>query len=293
VADGDSPTGIWGGTPVRMPNFTTREAELAQLRRQLTDVEQQRSELCSAAILCLPLTTDPPNWPTVAELGLNDWRQFVLREPDQPWNSGHTTAATTADAEDWPFPALADTAPSLASGMEVTDPAATRLSDITPAWIEANLPSLALPPANLSVPGAMVSLPTDIVDIWQWINRYQPWQFGAVLFSVLAVTGDSAEDGLTYASSNDRGDGVLLVLEAGAASSYRDGLLRLVDSIWAILCRLLVILLAALSRHPIVRSLTLILLASVRCFGRRGECDDHVLSALRPGSVVGEALGIA
>ncbi len=63
-------------------------------------------------------------------------------------------------------------------------------------------------------------------------------------------------------------------------------LLRLVDSIRADLRLLLIRVLNALSRRPDARSFVLVLLASARCFGHRGESGDFVLPAFASISVV-------
>jgi hypothetical protein len=69
-----------------------------------------------------------------------------------------------------------------------------------------------------------------------------------------------------------------IVIRLAPRSDLGDDLLRLVDRIRAALCLRLVLLRSRL-RRPYVRSFALILLATSRCYGRRGEPDDRTLPA--------------
>ena len=66
----------------------------------------------------------------------------------------------------------------------------------------------------------------------------------------------------------------------------RDDLIRLVDGMRAALCLTLMLVLAALARRPDARSFVLVLIATARRYGRRGEPDDHLLPAHRSIAVV-------
>jgi hypothetical protein len=85
---------------------------------------------------------------------------------------------------------------------------------------------------------------------------------------------------------------VRLIVRLDLAPDLRDQLLRLVDGIRSTLRLMLLRVLSALSRRPNALGFGLVLLATARCFGHRGEPDDHILSALVPMSIVnGEAAG--
>lgn len=82
------------------------------------------------------------------------------------------------------------------------------------------------------------------------------------------------------------------VLTTGGAvfRDFREDLLRLMDGVRATLYRMLILVLSALSRRPDVRDFILVLLATSRRFGHRGEPEDHGFPALTPIPVViGEA----
>lgn len=73
------------------------------------------------------------------------------------------------------------------------------------------------------------------------------------------------------------------------SENIRNGLLRLIDGARAALWLILVLVLNALSRFSVARSLGLIILAVSRHFGHRSEPSDHVLPALTSMSaVIGE-----
>jgi hypothetical protein len=72
--------------------------------------------------------------------------------------------------------------------------------------------------------------------------------------------------------------------------NVRDSLLRLVDGIRTVLRLMLIRVLSALSRRPDRLDFVLIILASCRSYGHRGEPADHALPALTSMSaVIGEA----
>jgi hypothetical protein len=63
---------------------------------------------------------------------------------------------------------------------------------------------------------------------------------------------------------------------------YKNGLLRLVDTLLASLLRMLVVLLAALAHQAIAPAFLLVMLRSIRHYGHRGEPDHLALPALAP-----------
>jgi hypothetical protein len=84
--------------------------------------------------------------------------------------------------------------------------------------------------------------------------------------------------------------GISAAIEPGLADDPGVGLLRLVDDIRAVLRLMLIRVLSALSRRPDRLDFVLILLASCRSYGHRGEPADHALPALTSMlAVIGEA----
>lgn len=63
------------------------------------------------------------------------------------------------------------------------------------------------------------------------------------------------------------------------AQDYREGLRRFLDGILAILRRVVVMVLAALSHSAVAPAFLLVILATVRHYGHRGEPDGHFLPA--------------
>lgn len=71
----------------------------------------------------------------------------------------------------------------------------------------------------------------------------------------------------------------LAVVEKLFTADRRAAFLRLLDGLLAVLCLLLVRVLAALSRRPDVRTFVLVMLAVCLRYGRREESDDYALPA--------------
>jgi hypothetical protein len=73
----------------------------------------------------------------------------------------------------------------------------------------------------------------------------------------------------------------------------RADLLRLIDGLLAARALQLVRVQAGLARHPDASGFALVLVAASRCYGHRGEPDDHLLPRTRPMSVVRGELALA
>jgi len=265
-----------------------------ELCQDVEELRRLRSELAheNAHVQLVPYQLGrPPAVPFVSH-NYRQWPIVPFLTLPVPLRYTGGAAATTGTVG-WPCPVPTGAAPTMASGAGVAGTADTGVVGPIPSYGEPDLsfePSL---PGSLSVPNAVDDLLADSVSVWQRINRGQTGLFGA-LVPPQVTTDQRDERGLTYHPSNELISGVMLALQGDAASSYRDGLLRLVDGIRAVICWLLVLVLAALTRRPDVVAFLLVLLAARLRFGRRGESDDHVLPALRPASVVvGETIGIA
>jgi hypothetical protein len=266
--------------------YTTPEV----LHQDITELGQLRSDLAHETAH-IQLSYYQVKEPSVIHVGEYRLQPAGIFTPFSQVLYDVRGAAATICTEAWSWATPAGAASTMLLGAADAPNIALSLAGPTPSYSLAELPSQASLPEDSSPGGAIEPTLTSPATQRALRPRW-PGQFGSVA-PVAVKAAHSDEDGLLYHVSNEPVFGAVLILRTGVFSTYRDGLLSMVDGIRAVLRLLLVLVLAALAGRPDIVAFLLVILAVCLCFGYRGEPDDHVLSTHETSPIAGEAIGIA
>jgi len=144
-------------------------------------------------------------------------------------------------------------------------------------WTDLSTQDLPETPPEPIRPAAGDSDPWSVNDLW--VTPFSLYR--------ISVTRSGQPGQLPFVLSADARFRIAVLLNFAALPDLRDYLIRFIDGILATLRLALVQLRVALARRLDVTSFVLLLVATFRRYGRRGESDDELLPAHRCPSVIG------